>query len=382
MSARVLVVLLPFLAACGPESTRLVVDADQDADDSRPDVAEVVIPPGGCVDELLYHESFDDRFDRRAELVRDARGRLVRYREYFGPEDVVVEDVVLRWDDAGRLVAEDEDDEGDGTLERTLEWSYDAEGRLSGVRSRSTLYESSTYDMTLTYGGLGRRLREDTDYDFDGLADEVRLYDWREGEPLELSVGLDAEPPDGVVDYGWRYAFRDGRWMTLLEGFNHDEVQSRERFESDAAGRLLRREFDLPVGDPVEDIDVHTRDAAGRIEQVEYLDGTDGHTFEIVRFERDPSGRLLRRIYEAPDPTYFAGVFEFEWDGEGRVAGMTQLSSEGTEEYCRWTVRRGCPGNPPLDELRRAPINDLSRRLVEEDFELDFNEWWDPVGPW
>jgi|GEM_PF-6808359 len=132
---------------------------------------------------------------RRAELAYewDSVGRLVGQR--LRQPGASVERRRFEWPDDLRFTRREDDEGDDGRVERTLDYTFDPEGRLAGARVSApdgTTLETRTY--TVGDDGLVESLVRERD----GLPLSRQSFDYNDGGELQSAL-VDSDG-DGVAD--------------------------------------------------------------------------------------------------------------------------------------------------------------------------------------
>lgn len=270
-----------------------------------------------AVDESGQVVAATDREGHTTRYAHDDLGRMILHVGALGGE------TRLHWDDCGQLVAVERPDRSRVSLD------YDAEGNL--VRRVDGLGHVWTYE----YGGLNK-LHCQTDplggrirYFYDSEENLVKLtnehdepytFDYDRRGNVVREVGFDGRTHIYYYD-------RAGRCNTIING-----RKQTTRITRDPLGRLVHQ-----IGSD----GVWSRfayDAVGNL-----IEATNEHC--VVRFERDPCGRILRE--HANDH-----VVESTYDSRGnRIRRTTSLGHEALYDY---------DGNGNLIRLRvPKPIAEL-----------------------
>lgn len=252
-----------------------------------------------AVDESGQVVAATDREGHTTRYAHDDLGRMILHVGALGGE------TRLHWDDCGQLVAVERPDRSRVSLD------YDAEGNL--VRRVDGLGHVWTYE----YGGLNK-LHCQTDplggrirYFYDSEENLVKLtnehdepytFDYDRRGNVVREVGFDGRTH--IYHYD-----RAGRCNTIING-----RKQTTRITRDPLGRLVHQ-----IGSD----GVWSRfayDAVGNL-----VEATNEHC--VVRFERDPCGRILRE--HANDH-----VVESTYDSRGdRIRRTTSLGHEALYDY-------------------------------------------------
>lgn len=317
-------------------------------------------------------EEYTDRgnngvFERTHTMSYNAQGQLL--------EESQADTTALGWswssqsvyDDAGRMLARNKDNDGDSILDRCETYLYDADGNLTRKEVDNDCDGGANLIMAYTYDALGNLTLEQQDWSGSGVweavysksyassaapfspTEELRdhngdgVQDWRKESTYNtagyvLSEHTDSDG-DGWADSIYHYTYDSyGRRLATIAVFDGDGVPSSlETFTYDTLGNLVQDDSDAGADGVV---DIRYRYA--------FTDPENPHKYtSVIRevngvVERETTylwradGHLLRYT-NSSGPAIHARGYVYDQDGN-QLEFWSSNDSDGQIDLHRWTT--------------------------------------------
>jgi len=301
----------------------------------------------------------------------DTAGNVLRYAETR--EDGTPGFVITRaYDGHGRRVRQDEDMQWLQPEKRAVTWEYDEHGRVVRYVYEGWGMENGVLDSRVHFGDDGRR---DLSVQYeDGVLQEIARYRYFPGEPLVIEEAHDTDG-DGVDDWGWRYSFAGGRWLTRIESVQGDVVEAAQTFTyaDDVEGQLVKEELG---GGGIGTSSMTWTWEDGRMVHAAYTEDGDPKYANSGTYDYayDAAGRPIKKTWNVATPIQLVMVTLYTWGGDG-LARVERRTGDTDELIEGWTFTRGCAEERTLD-VRVAPSHSWQQELPIVPYNLDLQSWW------
>lgn len=306
----------------------------------------------------------------RATFQYGAGGQLFRYVERT-PEGAPIF-ALRRWFDlVGRRVRQEVETTLFSPSKRAMTWEYDDAGRVTRTTYEGWTTAGGVRESRFIHDAMGRRERVET-LD-DGVLTSVDRYQYTEGEPLIVEVGHD-DGDDGTEEYGQRYHFAGGRWLSRYESLTSGVVMLSEDYTyvDGAEGRVSLRARDSDVDGVIDSVATFTWEPLGLVHYADTSTVGGTTSSQTYDFTYDSAGRLVQRTWTALGGTWIYST-TFTWSSAlDRVERRDLVTGQPIDS---WTFTRGCPGEPQF-EVRLAPVSGWSDELRTFPFEIDRQKMW------
>lgn len=234
-------------------------------------------------------------------------------------------------DPVTQLVRQEEDQDGDGLVDRVLERTYDAQGFL--VREA---YDDDVDGLpdridTMTYDALGRLLERTYDANGDGVADAHDYVVFTSGGGWELHKDGDGDGVDDSVEY----------------------------LEMDAFGAVAHSEWDHDGDGTISFRTTYLRDGRGNVEEIldedlatpqqsvrrtRAWDERDRLLLEETDFGLDGVERSLALVYASASATRRPTLRTLDENGDGVADTVLAQEYDARGRITRWTTDDGADG--------------------------------------
>ena len=249
-----------------------------------------------AVSTIKINDNNDGTPDRILTYTYDANGNLTREEVDNNGGGTPDRILTYTYDANGNLTREEVDDSGFSTQDSINTYTYDANGNLTREEIDENGDGTPEWIVITTYDANGDRTRAEVDYNNDGTPDSINTYTYTydaNGNLTREEVDAnDDGTPDRIVIYTYD---ANGNWTKVeydYDGDGNPDSIYIYTYTYDANGNWTKVEMNVGDDGTPHRINTYTYDANGNQTKVEYDFGGDGAW--ILTYIYDTNGNQTR----------------------------------------------------------------------------------------
>lgn len=298
-----------------------------------------------CREVIDYDNSADGHVDMRHINTYDEDGNKITF-ERLNRELSLEQLFNWTYDDGGKVLSKETDNDGDGVIDFTEYYTYNESGNVLTHRMERSPVGPVRWTFIYTYDDEENLISKDYVVGEDGTIESSEFYTYDEdGMLLTIEYYL-----FGELDARMIYSYDEsGNVLSRENDLLADGlIDHRETFTYDEDGNLLREEidYDADYDDTIEEIITYMYDDSGDV-SVNHDTNADGVTDMIETFAHDTNGNILTHRYEDlgnyGEDTDYVTLETYTYDGLGiLIVKEYDWAIDGFIDS-RITYTRSCP---------------------------------------